>query len=297
MDRILQYEIAQTLGEGKNGVAYLAVDSGLQRAVVVKSLEKTTWAGDEDRRSAFLDLMERFDNLNNARIARFYSLDQAGGGGSAVREVVEGQTAADVVKSGPLAYARWLETAVDLARTLKIIHDAGLAHGNITTGNTFVTSNGTITLTDVALGTGLSHRDDFADDVYVAPELADGKDATAASDLYSLGVVLYYLLSGRMPDLRDRESGRDLFDGFSDVSAPGVARLLVRRLIAPDPKDRFGSVDELILTLQGMISLGAEPQVSPSSRKWSPTPRQYLLMALLALLLIILWLAITSHPR
>jgi len=297
MNRILQYEIAQTLGKGKNGVAYLAVDSGLQRAVVVKSLERTTSAGDENRRVAFLDQMERFNNLNNARIARFYSLDQAEGRWIAVREYIEGQTVADLVKSGPLAYLRWLELALELARTLKIVHDAGLAHGNITTANIFVTATGTVRLTDVGLGTVVSQRDDFAEDVYVAPELVDGNEATAAGDLYALGMVLFYLLSGRMPEVPDGESGGALFDGISETRAPGVARLLVRRLMAPDPNDRFGSADELILTLQGMISLGTEPQVSPPPRKWSPTPRQYLMLSLLALLLIILWLAITSHPR
>jgi len=297
MDRILQYEIAQTLGEGKNGVAYLAIDSGLQRAVVVKSLEKTTSAGDEDRRIAFLDQMERFNNLNNDRIARFYSLDQAEGRWMAVREYVEGQSVADLVKSGPPAYARWLELALELARILKVVHDAGLAHGNVTTGNVFVAANSTVRLTDVGLGTVLSRRDDYAEDIYVAPELVDGNEATAAGDLYSLGVVLFYLLAERMPAVSDAESGGTLFDGLSETRVPGVARLLVRRLMAPDPKDRFGSADELILTLQGMISLGTEPQASPAPRKWSPTPRQYLMLALLVLLLIILWLAITSHPR
>ena len=297
MDRILQYEIAQTLGEGKNGVAYLAVDSGLQRAVVVKSLEKTTSAGDENRRIAFLDQMERFNSLDNACLARFYSLNQAEGGWIAVREYVEGQSVADLVKSGPLTYARWLGTAVELARPLKVVHDAGLAHGNLTTGNAFVTANGTVRLTDVGLGTVLSRRDDHAEDVYVAPELVNGNEATAAGDLYSLGVVLFYLLTGQMPGPAEGESGGTLFDGLSETRGPGVTRLLVRRLMAPDPKDRFGSVDELILTLQGMISFGVEPQAPPPTRKWSPTPRQYLLLAMLVLLLIILWLAITSHLR
>ncbi|MCX6835802.1 MAG: serine/threonine-protein kinase [candidate division Zixibacteria bacterium] len=297
MDRILQYEVAQTLGKGKNGAAYLAVDSGLQRAVVVKSLERTTSAGDESRRTAFLDQMERFNNLDNTRIARFYSLDQAEGRWIVVREYVEGQTAADLVKSGPLSYARWLDLALELARTLKVVHDACLAHGNITTGNVFVTATGSVRLTDVGLGTVVSHRDDYAEDIYVAPELVDGNEATAAGDLYALGVVLFYLLSGRMPNAPDGESGGTLFDGISETRAPGVARLLVRRLMAPDPNDRFGSTDELILTLQGMISLGTEPQMSLPPRKWSPTPRQYLMVSLLVLLLIILWLAISSQPR
>ncbi len=191
----------------------------------------------------------------------------------------------------------WLETALQLARTLKVLHDAGLVHGNITAANVLVTSGKSISLTDYAFGAVWTGCDDRADNVYLAPELVGSNDRTVLGDLYSLGVVLFILLTGRVPERSDGKSADALFDGLSETGVPGVARLMLKRLMAPDPKDRFGSADELILTLQGMISLGTEPEVSETRRKWSPTPRQYLLLALLFLLLIILWLAITSHPR
>jgi serine/threonine protein kinase len=297
MDRILQYEIAQKLGEGKNGEAYLALDSGLQRAVVVKTFKEDSRIGEENRRSAFLELMERFRALNSPGIARFYSLEQTESCWIAVREYIEGQTIAELIRPEPLAYKRWLETALQLARTLKVVHDAGLVHGNITAANVFVTSDKSISLTDYAFGAVWTGCGDRAGNVYLAPELVGKNECTVAGDLYSLGVVLFVLLTGRVPEQSEEKIAEACFDGLSEASVPGVARLLLNRMMAPDPIDRFGSVDELILTLQGMISLGAEPEAVETRRKWHPTPRQYLMLALLFLLLIILWLAITSHPR
>ena len=297
MDRILHYEIARKLGEGKNGEAYLALDSGLQRAVAIKTLKHDSSLGDEHRRTAFLELMERFNALDNSGIARFYSLEQTDNRWIAVREYIEGQTIADLVRPAPFAYKRWLETALQLTRTLKVVHDAGLVHGNITATNVFVTSVKAVNLTDYALDAVWTGCDDRADSVFLAPELVGDEERTVTGDLYSLGVVLFILLTGQAPEQSEGKSVEACFDGLSEASVPGVARLLLRRMMAPDPVDRFGSVDELILTLQGMTSLGEEPEATENRWKWSPTPRQYLMLALLFLLLIILWLAITSHPR
>jgi serine/threonine protein kinase len=297
MDRILHYEIAQKLGEGKNGETYLALDSGLQRAVVIKTLRQDSKIREANCRTAFLELIERFNALNGAGIARFYSLERADDRWIAVREHIEGQTIFDLAKSGPLSYKRWIEIALQLARTLKVVHDAGLVHGNITVANVFVTSGKTVSLTDYAFGAVWTGCGDRAGNVYLAPELVGKNECTVAGDLYSLGVVLFVLLTGRVPEQSEEKIAEACFDGLSEASVPGVARLLLNRMMAPDPIDRFGSVDELILTLQGMISLGAEPEAVETRRKWHPTPRQYLMLALLFLLLIILWLAITSHPR
>ena len=77
---------------------------------------------------------------------------------------------------------------------------------------------------------------------------------------------------------------------------PGVSRLLITKLLAKHPDERFVSTDELLFTIQGMIALGSapEPPAPTPRRSWIPAQRQYLLVSVLAALLMILWLVITS---
>jgi len=304
MNRILHYDIARPLGEGKNGSTYAAVDAGLQRAVVIKTLGRTaTWA--DEQRDRFVDLMARLNELDDVRIARFYSFEEADGKRFVVREYVEGYSAAELVRKGGVGYARWLDIALEIATVLRKMHDRGLVHGNITAGNMLINGSGKVHLLDAGLGVSATNPSDQPDAVYLAPEILQGGPVSASSDLYALGVVLYYLLIGRLPQHGDAPgkprsgAGRagPPFAGFSEADVPGVARLLISRLLAHDPGDRFGSADELILTLQGMMSLGSEVPGEAGPRKWSPTPQQYLMVSVLVVLLVILWLVITSQPR
>jgi len=304
MNRILHYDIARQLGEGKNGCAYAAMDAGLQRAVVIKTLERAAALSDEQR-DRFVGLMERLNELDDARIARFYSLEEADGKRFMVREYVEGGTVADLVRKGGVGYARWLEIALEIARVIRTMHDRGLVHGNITAGNVLINGSGKVHLLDAGLGVSSTSLSAQPDAIYLAPEIVQGGPVSASGDLYALGVTLYYLLTGRSPEYGDASgkpgsrAGRasPLFAGLSEADVPGVARLLIGRLLAHDPGDRFGSADELILTLQGMMSLGSEVPGEAGPRKWSPTPQQYLMVSVLVVLLVILWLVITSQPR
>ena len=292
MDRVLHYEIAEKLGEGKNGAAWSAVDTGLQRAVVVKELNRPDTARAEWR-DDFRLLMERFNNLDDIRIARFYSLEESEGRRYLVREYVEGQTAGDLARTAPVDYHRWLSIALELARIVKLIHDSGLFHGNITSSNILTDPKGGLKLVDAGLTAAEPQRLTAEQSVFLAPELFKGGDNSPQSELFALGAVLYHLLTGQLP----RTPVATSFERFSELEVPGLARLLLGRLLASTPEERFGSADELIMTLQGMMSLGVEPVETGEAKKWSPTPRQWLMISILVLLLIILWLVITSNPR
>lgn len=304
MNRILHYDIARPLGEGKNGSTYAAVDAGLQRAVVIKTLERTA-AWTDEQRDRFVGLMERLNELDDVRVARFYSLEETDGQRFVVREYVEGHSVTELVRKGGVGYAQWLNIALEIARVFRKIHDHGMVHGNITTGNVLINGSGKVHLLDAGLGVSATNPSDQPDAIYLAPEILQGGPVSASGDLYALGVVLYFLLTGRPPQHGDAPwksrsgDGRagPLFAGFSEADVPGVARLLISRLLAHDPGDRFGSADELILTLQGMMSLGSEVPGEAGPRKWSPTPQQYLMVSVLVVLLVILWLVITSQPR
>ena len=292
MHRILHYEIAEQLGEGKNGLSWSAVDSALQRAVVIKELRSPV-VRREEWRTRFLSLMDLLNRLENTRIGRFYALEQSDGRWFLARQYVDGQSVADMTRAAPVEYPRWLTLALEMARTLKSIHDAGLVHGNVTSSNVLIDPQGEPILVDAGLGLAEPGPSNEEQRAYLAPELLRGEATTPSSDLYALGVVLFHLLTGRPP----RSSAPLIFEEYSEQQVPGVARLLLGRLVATAPGERFGSADELIVTIQAVMSLGAEPVSTPESKKWSPTPRQYIMISVLVLLLIILWLVITSNPR
>lgn len=309
MDRLLHYEIAERLGEGKNGATYLAMDTGLQRAVVIKLLDHPATQG-EDWRSQFLSRIEQMNRIDDGPMARFYSLEETDGRRFVVREYVYGRTISDLLRIGPVDYAQVLQTAVEITTALKTIHQIGLVHGNITPNNLLLDSRGKLRLADGFLGISCDAESiggqNLLDDMtYSAPELLAGGEATITSDHYALGAVLYQMLIGQPPFydddaetlVRSIRQEQVSFEVRPECNLPGVARMLLGKLLAKDPDDRFVSTDELLFTIQGMMALGVESPAPVGKKKWSPSPRQYVMISMLVMLLVIFWLIITSINR
>ena len=292
MNKILHYDIAEKLGEGPNGPAWLAIDSGFQRAVVVKNLDRPFVTRD-NWRSAFLELMERFNRLEDFRIAHFFSLENAEQKNFIVREYIDGKTIATVVKDQPVEYHRWVELALELAAVVKLIHDCGAIHGNLTATNVMLDARGRVRLLDAGLAVLPEERTSPEQSVFTAPELRSGGPGTVESDLYGVGAVLYLLITGQFQPA----STPVTFEPFTERQVPGIARLVLGRLLAQNPGERFGSADELIVTLQTMLSLGTDSGVEFQPKKGRLSSRQYMGIAILVLLLVILWLVVTSNPR
>lgn len=309
MNRLLHYEIAEKLGEGKHGATYLAMDTGFQRAVAIKLLDHPHTKTDEWKLD-FQSRMARFETIDDVRLARFYSLEEAEGQRFIVREYIEGRTVAEVVQTNPIEHAQILEISLELTTLLKNVHDHGLVHGNLSPTNILINLRGRVRLCDPGLGlpdeawAGFP-RNSYGDMVYMAPELFTGGEPTVGTDHYSLGALLYLMWTGQ-PLFPDDDPNRLAltirrepvsFEVRPARDIPGVARLLIDKLLAKDPDERFVSTEELLFTLQGIMSLGVEPTVLVSRKKWSPTPRQYLLISVLVLLLVILWLVVTMTNR
>jgi serine/threonine protein kinase len=296
MNKILHYDIAEKLGEGPNGPAWLAIDSGFQRAVVVKNLERD-YVTHDTWRVAFLEQMEKLNRIEDLRLAHFYSLENAEQKHFIVREYVDGKTIAATVKDRPIEYHRWVELALELAAIVKVIHDSGAFHGNLTGTNVLLDARERIRLFDAGLAVPPGDPNAAGTLPYLAPELRTGGVVTVESDLYAVGAVLYLMLTGELPPLDADVKGPALFERYSERQVPGIARLVIERLLAGIPGERFGSADELIVTLQTMLSLGTEPGAEFVPKRSRFTSRQYLAISVLVLLLIILWLVITSNPK
>jgi hypothetical protein len=207
-------------------------------------------------------------------------------------DLIRGQTLHELVaRSGPLGAREASLVGVDLCRALAAIHGAGLVHGDLKAHNVMREEGGRIVLMDFGAGKDVSSREHRAHDfagtpVYVAPEVFEGRQRTPASDIYSLGVLLFYLVTGRYPiegrtlsqveaqhrhgtQRRLRDVRPDLPQGFVGV---------VERALAREPEGRHQSAGELETALLQTLAAGASP-----SRRWFKSPLAIAAMLIVAI--------------
>jgi serine/threonine-protein kinase len=201
--RLGNWVIDRELGYGGMGRVYLAHDESRQAAVKVLAAELALDAGFQQR---FQREIEAARRLEHPHIVRFFESGQQDGRYYYVMEYVEGQSFEELLlENGRLPWAEVMDLALQVAPALKHAHDRGVIHRDIKPSNLLRTPAGVVKLTDfgiahvfastpltlsgVVVGTG----------EYLSPEQAAGKPVTRRSDLYSLGVVLYTLLTGRTP--------------------------------------------------------------------------------------------------
>ncbi len=298
MTSLLHFDITEKLGEGKNGEAFLALDSGLQRVFVLKMLDPDR-AQDDVWLSSYRAQIGILSKIEDPVLAEAYSVEQDGDKRFVVREFIEGISVGRLVAKRPYDYRSFLHIAISLGEALRSLHDRDIFHGNLTSENIIVSTKKGVKLTDCGLAVA------GKDIAFVAPEILRGETETEQSDLYSLGAVLYHTLTG-LPVFVDDDPVRlqemifnepVSFDPSTASLIPTDARLLIGKLLSKTPADRFGSAEELLITLREMKALGqAAPEASEQPHsKYSP--RQYLLISIFAALLVILWLVVSSLER
>jgi len=305
VQKLLHYHISRKLGEGKHGEVSLGWDSGLDRVVAIKCLSRGLIP--DNLREQFLNDMQRLARLNDPHIGVFYSLELIDSQQYIVREYIEGDTIKDLVRAGLFEYERFLALGCQLTGTLQRMHEAGLFHLNITSQNVFVTRSGQAKLLDFGLPfdkarsavTEVCH----GDLVYLAPEQISGDQVDERTDMYSLGIVFYEMLTGKLPFPTDERSAlkRAILDGCPDFTSqearaiPSEATLLLKKLLAGNPDDRFASTAGLHVTLEEMLSFRHEDRHFPTRAEPARTPRQYLILAVLVVLLLVVWIVVIMN--
>jgi serine/threonine-protein kinase len=245
-----RYRLDQLIATGGMGEVWRATDLILQRAVAVKLL-RPAYVHHEDNLARFRAEARHGGAVSHPCIAQVYDYgedDPPRGQPYLVMELVDGPSLARLLAHGPLSAARTLWIVAQAARGLAAAHAAGLVHRDIKPGNLLISRPGHVKITDF----GISHvagsepvtqtGSMICTPAYLAPERAAGASATPAADLYSLGVVAYHCLAGRLPftgepiavALAHRE--KPLPPLPPSVPPPVVA--LVASLTAKDPLER-----------------------------------------------------------
>jgi serine/threonine protein kinase len=214
-ERLGAYEILARLGEGGMGEVYRARDARLGRDVALKVLPPDV-TRDEGR-------LERFDRearaiaaLNHPHIVTIYSTEEVDGVRFLTMELVEGETLSGTVTPGGISLARFLDIAVPLADALAAAHNKHITHRDLKPGNVMLSHDGRVKVLDFGLariGTGdaighsvaatlapvTQHGTIVGTMPYMSPEQVEGRSVDARSDLFSLGVIFYELLTGDRP--------------------------------------------------------------------------------------------------
>jgi serine/threonine protein kinase len=272
-----RYRLERTLGHGGMAVVYLAQDQELGRLVAVKVLARNL-ADDENVRERFLREARLAGRLSHPNVVQVFDAGEAAGELFIVMEYVPGRTLADC---GKLAAEETVRLALQACAGLQHAHDAGLVHRDIKPGNLLLREDGVLKITDfgIALAAEATQLTQLGTVLgtaaYLAPEQAAGRDVTAATDIYSLGAVVYELLTGRPPyrfeslaDLAQKQQD-GVITPVRDVepTVPEPVEAVVMRCLARDPRFRPGSAAEVAHELAVAVEVPTETLLATAITK------------------------------
>ena len=309
-----RYELEELCGSGGMSSVFRARDRLLDRHVALKILHEHH-AGDDEYVERFRREARAVAQLSHPHIVTVIDRGSDGGNQFIVFEYVEGENLKQLVgRSGPLPLRRALEVTIAMADGLAFAHASGLVHRDVKPQNVLLDTDGEVKMTDFGIARSLDvdHGVTQTGAVvgtsnYLSPEQAGGRPVTPATDVYSLGIVLWELLTGAVPFPGDNfvaialrhinEQPPDLREQRPDAS-PRLAAMVARAL-AKEPGRRFPSMqafeDELRAclgeldaeqTLVGMPIPAVSPLAARPARARSARPRRrrWLVAALIALL-------------
>ena len=284
--QFLHYRLAQRLGEGPLGETWQAIDPALERGVAVKILRAYPPAA-EDVRSHFVIRCEQMHSAEHPPAGVFdWAVD--GDHQAIIRELISGRSLAEVRSEGHMGYQVALSLILRVAQTIKVIHHGGMVHGNLHPWNVILDERGNPWLTDMLVPIALQAwlaAVPAPRRIFIAPEVQKGKPPDNQSDIYSLGSLLVFLVVDEK-DTTAAVTDNSIFFAPPESRFPPEGRLLLKKMLAGDPNERFADIDELIVTLDAIQH--DMPARAPGRRK-RYSPRTYLLLSIMAILLIIYW--------
>jgi len=308
------YEIQSSIGAGGMGEVYRARDTRLAREVAIKVLPEA-FARDPDRLERFEHEARVLSTVNHPNILAIHDVGAQGDLHYLVSELLEGQTLREKMNAGPLAQRRVADYAVEMARGLAAAHDKGIVHRDLKPDNIFITKDGRVKILDFGLAkqamgeAGLSGQSAtmaaptptqpgtvMGTAGYMSPEQVRGQTVDHHSDIFSLGTILYEMISGKRAFKGDtgvetmsailKEDPPELSESGLNVT-PGLDRI-VRHCLEKEPGQRFQSARDLAFDLENLSSLsGATKPVTGSHPESATKLRTPLLIAIPALLLVV----------
>jgi len=262
------FKILEKIGEGGMGIVYKAKDTKLDREVALKFLPPATLrtAAEKER---FLREARAAAALNHPNIAHIYAIEEVDGQMFIAMEYIDGENLHDMItKSGgaPLPLAKAIDFIVQIAQGLRAAHDQDIVHRDVKSANIMVTKKGAVKIMDFGLAK-LANKSLLTQEgttlgtvSYMSPEQAGGKSVDHRSDIWSIGIILYEILSGKLPFSGDYEqaviynilnSEAEPLTGLRS-GLPIAIDGIVAKCLAKDPDRRYQHVDEIPSDLRAL---------------------------------------------
>jgi eukaryotic-like serine/threonine-protein kinase len=274
--RLSHFAILEKLGEGGMGVVYKARDERLDRVVAIKVLPEKA-VSDPERQARFIQEAKAASALNHPNIVTVHEIDTASGITFIAMECIDGRTLDEVIPQKGLRFAEALLYAVQMADALAAAHSIGIIHRDLKPANIMISGKGRVKVLDFGLAK-LTQPDSSGEidatvsmralqtdpgsiagtAAYMSPEQAEGKPIDARSDIFSFGVVLYEMLTGRRPFRGDTKlsilaaivnqeptPARQLVE-----TLPAEMERVLGRCLRKDPERRFQTMADLRVALQ-----------------------------------------------
>lgn len=282
-----RYRVVSTVGSGGMGVVYKALDTSLNRPVAIKAIKPNLLDEQSARRLRAEALAAA--SLDHPYICKVYELIETPAETLIVMEFVEGETLAAKLERGVPPLDATLLMGSEISEGLAAAHARGVVHRDIKPSNLMITPHGHVKILDF----GLAHSvdEDFAkrttqtdvqsrtgSPAYMSPEQARGREIHPASDLFSLGVVLYECVAGRLPF--DGHTGYEYISNLLSTKPHPLGQLapdapfplvqLIERCLEKDPGWRPESADAVSRELRGLLETLARGAAATSVAGWSP---------------------------
>ena len=284
-ETISHYKILSKLGEGGMGVVYKAEDTKLKRIVALKFLPPEL-TRDGEAKTRFIHEAQAASSLDHPNVCTIYEIDETNDGHTFIAMAYyEGETLKDKIQRAPLTLEEAVDTAVQIARGLDKAHQMGIVHRDIKPANIFINRDGVVKIIDFGLAklagqakmtrTGTT----LGTVAYMSPEQATGQEVDHRTDIWSLGVVLYEMLTGRRPFSGEydpaiiyailHEAPKPL--GALRCEIPSELERVVMKAMAKPPTERYESAGDMRAALESSarsIAAGAD------SASLTPAPQQ-----------------------
>ena len=270
---LAHYRIVSRLGEGGMGQVFLAVDTRLERNVALKVLPPDL-AANRDRMNRFLREARIASTLTHPNIPALHEIGEAGGVQYLAMEYVEGEPLSTRIASGAVKAPEAIAIAAQVADALDAAHSRGIIHRDIKPANIMITPRGNVKLLDFGLAkleSATPERDAetqllttagslLGTVFYMSPEQALGRPLDGRTDLFSLGVVLYEMITGRLPfrGANSQETIAMILQNQPEAIArfnyetPEALERVVRKCLEKDRERRYASARDLLVDLRAI---------------------------------------------
>lgn len=254
-----RYEILEVIGTGGMAVVYKARCHRLNRLVAIKIL-RAEYTQDEEFRRRFHAESQAVAMLSHPNIVSVYDVSTSNDADYIVMELIDGITLKQYMeKKGVLNWKETLHFAIQIGKALDHAHSRGIIHRDIKPHNVMVLKNGSVKVTDFGIARVMSKSNTLTKEAlgsvhYISPEQAKGGRVDNRSDIYSLGVVMYEMMTGRPP--YDGESpvavaiqhinGKPVMPSVLNPNIPGGLEQIIMRAMAQDPAKRYSTAAEML---------------------------------------------------